>query len=81
VTGQSGGMRSTSVLRPYLSGGSVCTGCASAERQIGVGYPQSTRRAAFDLADRRVDWTEVTELVIESYRLQAPKRLIQLLTD
>jgi predicted DNA-binding protein (MmcQ/YjbR family) len=34
-----------------------------------------------DLADRPVDWAEVTELVRESYRLQAPKRLTRLLGD
>lgn len=34
-----------------------------------------------DLADRPVDWAEVTELVRDSYRLQAPKRLTRLLDD
>ncbi len=34
-----------------------------------------------DLPDRPVDWAEVTELVRESYRLQAPKRLTRLLTE
>src|SRR5207237_10195216 len=34
-----------------------------------------------DLPDRPVDWAEVTELVRESYRLQAPKRLTRLLDD
>lgn len=34
-----------------------------------------------DLADRPVEWDEVTELVRDSYRLQAPKRLIRLLDD
>jgi predicted DNA-binding protein (MmcQ/YjbR family) len=34
-----------------------------------------------DLADRPIDWTEVTELVRDSYRLQAPKRLTRLLRD
>ena len=28
-----------------------------------------------DLPDRRVDWHEVNELVIDSYKLQAPRRL------
>jgi hypothetical protein len=32
-----------------------------------------------DLGD--IDWTEVTDLVTESYRLQAPKRLAALLTQ
>ena len=32
-----------------------------------------------DLSDRPADWAEVTELVLDSYRLQAPKRLIRLL--
>ncbi len=32
-----------------------------------------------DLADRAVDWAEVTELVRDSYRLQAPKRLTRLI--
>ena len=32
-----------------------------------------------DLAQRRVDWAEVRELVADSYRLQAPKRLVRLL--
>jgi hypothetical protein len=32
-----------------------------------------------DLAGRPVDWDEVTELVTDSYRLQAPKRLSRLL--
>jgi predicted DNA-binding protein (MmcQ/YjbR family) len=34
-----------------------------------------------DLADRPVDWVEVAELVRDSYRLQAPKRLTSLLDD
>jgi len=34
-----------------------------------------------DLADRPVDWAEVAELVRDSYRLQAPKRLSTLLGD
>ena len=34
-----------------------------------------------DLPDRPVDWAEVTELVRDSYRLQAPKRLTRLLGD
>jgi hypothetical protein len=34
-----------------------------------------------DLADRPVDWAEVAELVRDSYRLQAPKRLARLLDD
>ena len=34
-----------------------------------------------DLPDRPVDWDEVTELVTDSYRIQAPKRLIRLLGD
>jgi hypothetical protein len=34
-----------------------------------------------DLPDRPVDWAEVTELLRESYRRQAPKRLSRLLTD
>ncbi|MGH8997485.1 MAG: MmcQ/YjbR family DNA-binding protein [Acidimicrobiales bacterium] len=32
-----------------------------------------------DLAERRPDWAEVRELVTESYRMQAPKRLSNLL--
>jgi predicted DNA-binding protein (MmcQ/YjbR family) len=32
-----------------------------------------------DLAHRPVDWAEVAELVSDSYRLQAPKRLTRLL--
>jgi hypothetical protein len=32
-----------------------------------------------DLANRRPDWREVRELVSESYRIQAPKRLSKLL--
>lgn len=32
-----------------------------------------------DLRRRAVDWDEVAELVTDSYRLQAPKRLIRLL--
>lgn len=32
-----------------------------------------------DLVDRPVDWDEVTELVTDSYRIQAPKRLARLL--
>jgi hypothetical protein len=32
-----------------------------------------------DLEDRPVDWAEVAELVADSYRLQAPKRLVRLL--
>jgi predicted DNA-binding protein (MmcQ/YjbR family) len=32
-----------------------------------------------DLPDRPADWAEVTELVRDSYRLQAPKRLGRLL--
>ena len=32
-----------------------------------------------DLAHRPVDWDEVTELVTDSYRIQAPKRLARLL--
>ena len=35
----------------------------------------------FDLPHRPADWDEVTELVTESYRLQAPKRLTRLLAD
>ena len=34
-----------------------------------------------DLPDRPVDWDEVTELLRDSYRLQAPKRLVRLLDD
>ena len=34
-----------------------------------------------DLPDRPVDWDEVAELVRDSYRLQAPKRLSRLLDD
>ncbi len=34
-----------------------------------------------DLADRPVDWVEVAELVRDSYRLQAPRRLTSLLDD
>jgi hypothetical protein len=34
-----------------------------------------------DLPGRPADWTEVTELVNGSYRLQAPKRLVRLLGD
>jgi predicted DNA-binding protein (MmcQ/YjbR family) len=34
-----------------------------------------------DLADRPVDWAEVAELVRDSYRIQAPKRLSKLLGD
>jgi hypothetical protein len=34
-----------------------------------------------DLADRPVDWDEVIELVRDSYRLQAPKRLARLLEE
>ena len=34
-----------------------------------------------DLPHRPVDWDEVTELVTESYRLQAPKRLTRLLAE
>jgi hypothetical protein len=34
-----------------------------------------------DLAERPVDWVEVAELVRDSYRLQAPKRLTGLLGD
>ena len=34
-----------------------------------------------DLADNPVDWVEVAELVRDSYRLQAPKRLTGLLDD
>lgn len=34
-----------------------------------------------DLPDRSVDWAEVTELVCDSYRLQAPKRLTRLLDE
>jgi predicted DNA-binding protein (MmcQ/YjbR family) len=34
-----------------------------------------------DVADRPVDWMEVAELVRDSYRLQAPKRLTRLLDD
>jgi predicted DNA-binding protein (MmcQ/YjbR family) len=34
-----------------------------------------------DLVDRPVDWAEVAELVRDSYRLQAPKRLARLLDD
>ncbi len=34
-----------------------------------------------DLPKRPVDWSEVTELVRDSYRLQAPKRLVRLLDD
>jgi len=34
-----------------------------------------------DLADRPVDWAEVTELVRDSYRIQAPKRLSRLLNE
>jgi predicted DNA-binding protein (MmcQ/YjbR family) len=34
-----------------------------------------------DVPGRPVDWAEVTELVRESYRLQAPKRLTRLLAD
>jgi hypothetical protein len=33
-----------------------------------------------DLPDRAVDWDEVTELVLDSYVLQAPKRLVRELT-
>ena len=32
-----------------------------------------------DLPKRKVDWDEVTELVRDSYRLVAPKRLVRLL--
>lgn len=31
-----------------------------------------------DLPNRRPDWKEITELVTDSYRLQAPKRLAKL---
>ena len=34
-----------------------------------------------DLPTRPVDWDEVTELVRDSYRLVAPKRLVRLLDD
>ena len=34
-----------------------------------------------DLTHRPVDWAEVTELLRDSYRLQAPKRLVRLLDD
>jgi predicted DNA-binding protein (MmcQ/YjbR family) len=34
-----------------------------------------------DLKDRPVDWDEVTELLLDSYRLQAPSRLTRLLAD
>jgi hypothetical protein len=34
-----------------------------------------------DLPKRPVDWAEVAELVRDSYRLQAPKRLTRLLDD
>ena len=34
-----------------------------------------------DLPDRPVDWAEVAELVRDSYRIQAPKRLTTLLGD
>ena len=34
-----------------------------------------------DLPDRPVDWAEVNELLRDSYRLQAPKRLTRLLAD
>ena len=34
-----------------------------------------------DLPKRPVDWTEVTELIRDCYRLQAPKRLVRLLDD
>jgi predicted DNA-binding protein (MmcQ/YjbR family) len=34
-----------------------------------------------DLSHRPVDWAEVAELVVDSYRLQAPKRLSRLLDD
>jgi hypothetical protein len=34
-----------------------------------------------DERHRPVDWEEVTELLRDSYRLQAPKRLIRLLDD
>ena len=34
-----------------------------------------------DLPNRPPDWDEVDELVRDSYRLQAPKRLVRLLDD
>ena len=34
-----------------------------------------------DLPERPPDWDEVTELVRDSYRIQAPKRLLKLLDD
>lgn len=36
---------------------------------------------AVELTDRRVDWAEVEELIVESYRLIAPKRLSAQLTE
>jgi hypothetical protein len=38
-------------------------------------------RYYLDLADRTVDWDEVKELVRDSYRIQAPTRLVRSLGD
>jgi predicted DNA-binding protein (MmcQ/YjbR family) len=44
-------------------------------------YVGSKGWIGIDLASSRVDWDEVRELVTESYRLIAPKRLAALVDD
>jgi hypothetical protein len=55
------------------------------EREVllAIGHPFSASRAGPDrievLLDDKTDWEEIRELVIESYRVLAPKKLIALL--
>ena len=63
------------------SGGNAELVAADAER---FALPKYVARHGYvtyylDLANRPVDWDEVTELVNDSYRIQAPRRLARLL--
>lgn len=55
--------------RALLATGHPYFPAASNERRLGI------------VLDEETDWTEVTELVTESYRLLAPKKLSKLVDD